>query len=57
MSIGQTISLPQFGSKNVSHCFSIKGLTKQEIKDLRAWVRYEKNNILEDCIQNPGKYI
>jgi len=35
----------------------VSGLTKKEIKYLRKLSIIEKDRILKDCIENPGKYL
>lgn len=57
MPTDQSINIPQFGQNTSVHTIHLSNVTPTEAKALRLWARYKKEEILNDCINNPAKYI
>lgn len=53
----QSISIPQFGQRENMHTVHLSNVTPEEARALRLWARYKKEEILNDCVNNPAKYI
>lgn len=50
-----TISIPQFGVSGAKH-FNIV-MSQKELDDLKIWMKHKREEILNDCINNPNKYM